>query len=288
MDSLRDKVSSKLIKKALENLPRGSDALDLAYHGAMQRIDGQMEGFRLLAKELLGWLTYSERLMTVEELQHALAIEIDGPNFDEYNLGDVAEIVSFCAGLAIIDDETQVVRLVHYTTQEYFRRNGDKNLVSAQQGIAISCLTYLLYDEFEYGWILESNEAGIAGEDHTACNQCRRSSKAVEARVQKFPFLGYASRYWATHVKVCEQQKVKELMMRFSRDNHKISSAGQVSLALHGPYYFLDSIDSTNSRSPLTAMHVLAYLGIREIISELSSHGFEVDAEDSSGRTPLW
>ena len=65
MDSLRDKTSSKLIRKALEVLPKGSDALDLAYHGAMQRVEDQMEGVRVLAKQLLGWLTYSERLMTV-------------------------------------------------------------------------------------------------------------------------------------------------------------------------------------------------------------------------------
>ena len=154
MDSLRDKTSPKLIKKALEILPKGSNALDLAYDGAMQRIEGQMEGFRLRAKQLLGWLTYSERLMTVEEVQHALAIEPGTPDLDEDNLSDVYEIVALCAGLIIIDEETQIIRLVHYTTQEYFRQNGDQLFAYAQQDIATSCLTYLLYEEFGDGWVV--------------------------------------------------------------------------------------------------------------------------------------
>ena len=148
MDSLRDKASSKLIKNALSMLPKGSDALDLAYDGAMQRIEDQMEGFRNLAKRLLGWIAYSERLMTIEEVQHALAIEPRSPNFDRDNLSDVDEIVCFCAGLVTVDEETQTIRLAHYTTQEYFRRNNNK-LPCAQQDIAISCLTYLLYKIFD-------------------------------------------------------------------------------------------------------------------------------------------
>ena len=106
MDSLRDKTSAKSIKKALDILPKGSNALNLAYDGAMQRIENQREGFRLLAKQLLGWLTYSERLMTVEEVRHAMAIEPGTPDLDDNNLSDVDEILGFCAGLVIMDEET--------------------------------------------------------------------------------------------------------------------------------------------------------------------------------------
>lgn len=156
MDSLRDKASPKLIKKALELLPTGSDALDIAYHGAMQRIENQMQGCRHDAKRLLGWLTFSERLMTVKEVQHALAIEPRTPEFDKEDLSDINEIVGFCAGLVIVDDERQIIRLVHYTTQDYFRRNGERLLGFAHQDIAISCLTYLLYEKFTGTGLVET------------------------------------------------------------------------------------------------------------------------------------
>ena len=181
-----------------------------------------MEGVRVLAKKLLGWLTYSERLMTVEAIQHALAVESGTPDFDEDNLGDIDEIVGFCAGLVIIDEETQIIRLVHYTTQEYFTRNGDKILTSAQQDIAISCLTYLLYENYRDGWVVEvekeENIEGDSGEDAPRNEDeyedeeffrpwSGKSRKAVEARVQKHPFLEYAARYWAIHARLCGQHR---------------------------------------------------------------------------------
>ena len=279
MDSLRDKTSSKLIRKALEILPKGSDALDLAYHGAMQRVEDQMEGVRVLAKQLLGWLTYSERLMTVEEIQHALAVEPGMPDFDEDNLGDIDEIVGFCAGLVIIDEETQIIRLVHYTTQEYFRRNGDKILTSAQQDIAISCLTCLLYEEYRDGWVVEvekeKNIEGDNGEDAPRKEDeyeheeffrpwSGKSRKSVEARVQNYPFLEYAARYWATHARLCEQPNVTELMMTFVKDDCLVSSASQVLFFLDGELDILEMFDRIKSRSSLSAMHVLAYLGFEK------------------------
>ena len=281
MDSLRDKASSKLIKKALGVLPKGSNALDLAYQGAMQRIEDQMEGFRVLAKQLLGWLTYSERLMTMKEVQHALAIEPGTSSFDEDNLGDVNEIICFCAGLVTVDEETQIIRLVHYTTQEYFKHNGDRILASAQQNIAISCLTYLLYETFEDGWVYESEMENLPHWSIFSNLYFR------EARAQKNPLLEYAARYWATHVSVCEQRNVKELMMVLIQDNRKVSSASQVMLLVDGKDVLLDDIARTDSRSPLSAMHVIAYLGYETLISELLDHGFEADGQDSTHRTPL-
>lgn len=325
MDSLRYKGSPKLIKKALEILPTGSDALDLAYRGAMQRVEDQ--GFRLLAKQLLGWLTYSARLITVREVQYALSIEPGTPDFDEDSLVDVDEIVGFCAGLVIIDEETQIIRLVHYTTQEYFRRNGDSILASAQQDIAISCLTYLLYEEFGTGWVVaeerdkdeyalgdegddedthggadeDVDEGDDDGDDKDADEDTGEGEKlrglpfesSLEKRARRYPFLEYAARHWATHAIVCGQMIVKELTLSFAKDDRKVSSASQVILAPDGKYAFDEDklynyIDQTISRSPLSAMHVISYLGCEALISELLNHGFEADAEDSTHRTPLW
>ena len=284
IDSLRDKTSTKLIKKALEALPKGSNALDGAYRGAMQRVDDQMEGFRILAKQLLGWLTYSERLMTIEEVQHALAIEPGTPDFDEDNLGDIDEVVGFCAGLVIVDEETQVIRLAHYTTQEFFRRNGDSILASARQEIAISCLTYLLYDKFGAGWTHEAEQENNFGGDKWRIGELYGWQSFDPVEAQEYPFLKYASRYWATHARTCEQQNVKALTMSLAKDERRVSSAGQVIFSMDLNTHYLHK---TKLR-PLTAMHVFAYLGYPEMIVELLSHGFEVNSKDFVHRTPLW
>lgn len=308
MESLRDRTNAKMVKKALEILPKGSDALSFAYDGAVQRVENQREGFRLLATRLLGWLTYSERLMTVKEVQHALAIEPETPDLDEDNLSDINEIVGFCAGLVVIDGETQIIRLVHYTTQEYFRRNGERLLASAQQDIAISCLTYLLYDRFGHGWVTEadseeepdSNEGSNPEidpddeEDRDELSVINKEndwppSMSVKDRLQKYPFLGYAATYCANHSGVGGQQKVKNLMISFAKDDRRVSSASQVIFSLDlDRSGFLTYVDTTRTRNPLSALHFFAYLGQEEWILELLDYGFRADAEDSTHRTPLW
>ena len=275
MDSLRDKTSIKSVKKALETLPEGVSGLDLAYSGALQRVESQRDGFKLQAKRLLGWVTYSKRLMTVTEAQHALAIEPDTPDLDEENLSDLDEIVGFCAGLVIIDEETQIIRLIHYTTQEYLTRNGDKILPSAQQDIAVSCLTYLLYDQLGDGWL------GGKRVDQLY-------STPIMHRLQRHPFLDYAARYWATHAAVCGQRNIKQLMIRFARDDLRVSTATQVILVSDKRHTLVRYFHYTRTRSPLSAMHLIAYLGDERAMSEFLNQDFEVNVPDANDRSPLW
>ena len=330
MDSLRDKTSPNAVKKALRILP---NTLDLAYEDAMQRIDDQLQGFKDSAKRLLGWLTHSERLMTVREVQHALAIIPGASEFDEDDLGDIDEIICCCAGLVDIDEETQILRLVHYTTQEYFRQNHDK-LPCAQQDIAVGCLTYLLYENFKDGWDSETGwdsqveqtqkEEREGSEEHDIAEPEREQKKnnedehererdrgnegerkdqdkatrylyrelfeeesedderkiptqaSVQARVERYPFLEYAARYWAAHVTGSEDPIVRELMMDFVKDDRKVSSASQVVLVLDKSVFLIYAINETKSRGPFSAIHALAYLGYDDLMSELLDHGFEL------------
>jgi hypothetical protein len=58
------------------------------------------------------WLTYAAQRLNIKELQHALAIEEDMEDMDEDALIDPDILTSVCAGLVVIDEESQVVRLV--------------------------------------------------------------------------------------------------------------------------------------------------------------------------------
>lgn len=212
--------------------------------------------------------------MTYIEIQHALAIEPGTSAFDEENLDDIDEIVSHCAGLVTVDEETQIIRLVHFTTQDYFRRYGTEILASAQQDIATSCLTYLLYDEFGDGWFGEPfyDRRGVI---------LLRVTTPRQDRAQRYPFLTYASKHWPTHALLCGQHNVKKLMMEFVNDDRRVSSAAQVILEVFFSYNIPRAIKRTKIGGPLTAMHFLAYLGHEEMVSELLKSGFEADVQDS-------
>ena len=103
-------------------MKKGEEGLDKAYDDTVNRIEHHGQGIRELAKKALFWIIYANRPLTTEELRHALAIEPGTCKLDKANLCPVKDIVSSCAGLVTVD--SNIVRLVHYTTQEYFQQRG--------------------------------------------------------------------------------------------------------------------------------------------------------------------
>ncbi|KAJ7722542.1 hypothetical protein B0H14DRAFT_3170152 [Mycena olivaceomarginata] len=116
LDSLSTKNTVKAVRDALNRMPKD---LDRTYDEAMERIDRQNEDDRHLAHSVLTWVAYAVHPLLVNELREALAIEPGAESVDPDNLLDTAIIISVCAGLVIVDEAMSVVRLIHYTTQEY-------------------------------------------------------------------------------------------------------------------------------------------------------------------------
>ena len=285
MDSLTDKTSPKAIRKALERLPIGSGALDLAYDQAMNRIADQKPGFIELAERALSWITYACRLLTVTELRHAMATEVGESEFDEENLGDIEEILSVCCGLVIIDTETKVVRLVHYTTQEYFKKTGSRHFPNAREDIAVSILTYLLFSDFEEGWIRDESE-GLHVKDN-------KSVSVAEARLKKYPFLEYAALFWARHASNSTawiarfEDRVGKLLIEFLTDDYKVSSVGQI--LSHGNHITICPVSDVLSPTPISGMHLATHFNLYNLMYRLLETGlFAADVKDEAGRTPLF
>src|SRR5947209_3497666 len=81
-------------------------------------------------------------------------------------------MVSVCAGLVTFDEESDVIRLVYYTMQEYCERTWIFWFPDAQRDIAMVCVTYLLFHTFQTG-------SCLTGED-------------FEARLRLNPLYGYS------------------------------------------------------------------------------------------------
>jgi ankyrin repeat protein len=122
VDSLLDKRTKQKVLSTLIKLTKGSAALDKAYGEAIKQIDGQLAEDCSLARRALSWISYAQRLLTTKELCHALAIEPGDRALNNDNIYDVKDVISVCAGLITVDEESSIIRLVHYTTQEYFER----------------------------------------------------------------------------------------------------------------------------------------------------------------------
>jgi hypothetical protein len=122
MDSLMSKSTRGDIKPTLRNLPKGMKGLDVTYEQAMKQIDGQEEGFRELTKKVLSWVICAKRPLTTTELQYALAVRVGMMELDGDFVPEVEVLLSVCARLVVVDGKSKVIRLVHYTAQEYFER----------------------------------------------------------------------------------------------------------------------------------------------------------------------
>ncbi|XP_014551953.1 hypothetical protein COCVIDRAFT_30600 [Bipolaris victoriae FI3] len=115
-DSLLDKQTVREVKSTLGRFLKGSATIDDAYDEAIQRINGQLDGNKKLAKKVLSWITHAKRPLLTAELCCALAVERDETELDPEGVPDVEHLLSLCAGLVVVDPETAVIRLVHYTT----------------------------------------------------------------------------------------------------------------------------------------------------------------------------
>ena len=125
INSLQDKETAKDVNSTLAKLSKGSSALDDAYKKAMKRIEGQLTGDYELAKRVLSWITYAKRPLTTTEICCALAVEPDEAGLDSENIPYVEDLLSVCARLVVVNQESAVICLVHYTTKEYFARIQD-------------------------------------------------------------------------------------------------------------------------------------------------------------------
>ncbi|KAJ6487291.1 ankyrin repeat domain-containing protein, partial [Mycena vulgaris] len=146
IDSLSTKNTIREVREAMNALP---ESLYDSYEIAIQRIDAQSNADRKTAHSAITWVANAKRPLTVEELQVALAVKPGMRKLDEEeDLTDIDIILSVCAGLVIVDRESSVVRLVHYTTQEYLDSIQTLLFPDAQTEITCTLLTFLAFDGY--------------------------------------------------------------------------------------------------------------------------------------------
>jgi hypothetical protein len=109
MDSLCGKSTLRSLCQTLETLP---DGFKETYDNALARIDKQSEEQRTLAYQVLSWVSYTFRPMSLVELQYAVAIDKDMTAISEDDLHDDEFLLSVCGGLVVIMEEHKQVTLV--------------------------------------------------------------------------------------------------------------------------------------------------------------------------------
>ncbi|KAH0556934.1 hypothetical protein GP486_005273 [Trichoglossum hirsutum] len=248
------------IKHALQNLRKGIDGLDRTYEQAMERIEGQGRGQRELAKRTLSWIIHARAPLSTVELRHALAVKPGTTKLDEDYLPGINVLRSICVGLITVDEESDVIRLVHYTAQEFFKRTQRRWFPEAEVNIAHVCITYLSFDAFASGFC--------------------QSDEEFEKRLQSNPLYDYAARNWGHHVRESDARRLDE---EFFENEAKVSASSQALMV--GKEYRYSGYSQHAPRN-MRGIHLAAWFGLAEMVDRLANRHF-LDCKDSRGKTPL-
>lgn len=251
------------MREALARLQKGSDALDGEYAKAIGRIELQLPGWRELARRVLLWITYATRQLSIDELRAAIAIDPKRQNVDLHDyLDDEDQIVSVCQGPVEVDQESRVVRLVHYTTQEYFEKIRDSWVPKGNLEISQSCIAYLSMDVFEHSQ--------------------RDWETDLSTTIKQYTFLEYAGKNWGVHARTVRDKELQAKIMDFLLDADYLRFSSMVTFGR-----VVDDGTYRCHKSDISATHVSSYFDLYHIVEELIQRGEDVNHRDSNSKTPL-
>lgn len=189
-------------------------------------------------------------------------------------------ILDVCAGLVVVDEITNTVKLAHYTVQEYLIRN---SVVpeDADLSLAMACITFLSFDVFAEG----------------ACT----SNASLKTRLEDHPFLQYAAPQLPYHLADCNNDLTTDAVNKFLGSLGNITSYLQV---LHHRDWNIarfgrgngdsdqvewdgEPLDFNNYPKGRSSFHIAAALGHLPVFRQLFGLGTDISARDSYGWTAL-
>ena len=233
-----------------------ADGLGLgdAYGATIERIKAQGGDKSRLGMEALMWISLAERPLRVDELVHALAVELGSTDFNTDNVPSISTLVGCSQGLIIVDEKASIVRLIYFTLKEYLSAHPDL-FSRPQSAMAEVCLTYLNSE------------------------QVKAISSNPPHDMFGTSFLEYCSRYWGVHAKKELSDYGKSLALQLLQEYH-----GHISAKLLLTVYFVD----IGTHFSFSGLHCASFFGIFEVVSaliEMGSH--DINGEDLGGSTPL-
>ena len=263
MDAILGETTLYGRRQKLKAITQGLD-LKGVYGVTLERIKEQGGERSWLGIRALMWISHSERLLQLDELLHALTVEIGSTDFNPERTPSVKTLLSCCLGLVTVDRDAMTVRLIHYTLQEYLSICPD--IFGATHSImAETCLTYLNYKTI------------------------KEIPPALHALPRSTPFLKYSSLYWGAHARRQSSEHVVCLALKlFSQiESHISTKLLLVDLISRTGRYYRD-IPNNDPLTGFTGLHCASIFGIVEIATLfLDQLNLDPNERDFLGITPL-
>ncbi|KAH6888293.1 hypothetical protein BKA70DRAFT_1202822 [Coprinopsis sp. MPI-PUGE-AT-0042] len=286
LDALRGCASVYAVEKTLEDFPR---QIDKVYRQTWDRIQHQAPDMFAVAKNALVWVLCSTRSLTIEELRHAVATCPDTYKFDRRRLVDEAMLMGLCRGLVNVEEETNIVRFVHYTAKDVVKGLVSRSSLHPHSLPAAVCMALLAEHGFQQTTLTDE--------------------QALKASLKAEPLLAYAYDNWSNHAQESlDDASLAGRLLQFIQgccafpvglSTHILSSIDDILEPLHMAAYFNFPLSIAGSahlcdpnhptphkgRTPLMlAIRGNSLSAMREL---LSLPGILVNAVNKDGNIPL-
>ena len=262
------------------------------------------------------WVSHAERPLRIDELRHALAVETDSTDLDPDNIPPQETVIGSCLGLPVVKQETSIVRLIHYTLQEYLSRPGV--LPGAHRTLGETCLTYLNYAQVKalpvddipnLGGMPFLRYSSLCWGGHAKMELSDRAKSLALELLNRYD--GHISASLLFHkIKLSNRAKSLALELLNRYDGHIYTSLlfHKIELSDHARLLALELLNqcgghisdsllfykmhpgySISLPHPLfTGLHCACYFGIDEAVAALiEMGGYDLNQADSMGYTPL-
>ena len=140
IDALAQEDNIRDLRECLRRLP---GAIDATYERTLQRISSQSSRKVSRAEQVLTLINCAMRPLSVKELLWAVTIRPGDTELCKAALPKVDAVLSACCGLVVEDRESGIIRLVHYTAEDYFKRNNTYRNPQSHRKFAGILVTYL-------------------------------------------------------------------------------------------------------------------------------------------------
>ena len=256
-------LQESTIYRRRETLSKMRDGLGLegVYGATIKRIKAQGGGKSRLGMEALMWISHAERPLSLDELCHALAIELGSTDFNTGNVPSISILVDSCQGLITVNKAASTVRLVHFTLREYLSAHHDL-FDTPHSAMAEICLTYL-------------NSGQVKA---LSANPSANPNTVIHDK----PFLEYCSLYWGAHAQRELSDCARSLALQLFREYD-----GHIS----GRFLFAKSVDYQivhYGGFHLSPLHYASGIGIMELLAALlEMECYDINEGDYWGHTPL-
>ncbi|KAH6904768.1 hypothetical protein BKA70DRAFT_1294877 [Coprinopsis sp. MPI-PUGE-AT-0042] len=227
LTALRDCTSVYEVEKTLAAFPVD---IEDSYLQTWQRILHQTPSKVLLAKKVLLWVLHATSSLTAEALRRAMATCPETYQYQSSRLVPVDTLIGLCHGLVTVEEDTCLVRLIHYTAKDTVERLITGSFPQPHAPLSAVCLARL-------------SDSGFL---HTTL----RDEQQLRQVLQTEPLLGYAYRSWFIHVQQSLASPLtRRRMTDFAENCHAF------------PFRY-KSVDGCGFFDLLGPLHLLAYFNL--------------------------